>query len=135
MPLAYFRAADLLALQAALIDQHSGTHAARVLEDAAGVLVGHRQVRFFYNPLLLHPLGHHDRIFFFELELGREDDQLVQTTLAIGENQIASLAVNDFAAACHEGGARSPLADVAAVAARVAVERAPDGARDANERL
>ena len=124
-----------LALQPGLVDQHAGAHAARILEDAAGVLVGHRQVGLLDDPLLLHPLGDLVRIFFFELELGVEDHQLVEAALAIGEHEVVALARDDLAAAGHDGGAAGPLADVAAVRAGVAVQRAADRAGNADERF
>ena len=97
--------------------------------------MGHRQVGLLDDPLLLHPLGDLDGVFLFELELGVEDHQLVEAALAIGEHEVVALAVHDFAAAGHDGGRGGPLADVAAVAAGVAVQRTADRAGDADERL
>ena len=97
--------------------------------------MGHRQVRLLDDPLLLHPLGELDRVFLFQLEFGFEDHELIEAALAIGEHEVVALALEDFAAASHDGGRRGPLADVAAVRAGVAVQCAADGARNADERL
>ena len=118
-----------------MIDQHAGAHAAWVLEDAAGVFVGHRQVRLFDDPLLLHALGDFDRVFFFQLEFGIEDDELIEAALPVGEDEIVAFALNDFAAASHDGCGAGPLADVATVRAGVAVQGAADSAGNADERF
>src|SRR5438552_17763655 len=47
---AYFRAADLQALESRLIDQSAGAEAARILEDASGVLAVERLGIFFVHP-------------------------------------------------------------------------------------
>ena len=74
-------------------------------------------------------------IVLLELELGVEDHQLVEAALAVGEHEVVALALDDVAGAGHHRGPAGPLADVAAVAAGVAVQCAADRAGNADQRL
>ncbi len=83
----------------------------------------------------LHPLGQFLGVFFFQTELSAQDHELVQAAVPVGKHQIVTAARNDFATAGHHVGRAGPLTDVAAIAAGVAVQRAADGAGNANQRF
>ena len=85
-------------LQAGLVDQHAGAHAARILEDAAGALMSQRLAGLLDDPLLLHPLGQLGGIVLLELELRAQDHQLVERAFAIGKHQLLARALEDLAA-------------------------------------
>ena len=93
MPVAHLGSANARAFQPCLLDQHAGTHAARILEDAAGDLMSQRLASLLGNPLFLHPFGQFVRIVPFELELTLENHQLVQAALSVGEDQVVTLAL------------------------------------------
>ena len=124
-----------LAFQARLLDQHAGADAAGVFENAAGRFVAERLSGPFDDPLRLHPLRQFLRIVFLQLELASQNRQFVEAALPIGEHKVFALALQDFAGAAHHRGSGSPLADVAAAAAGVAVQRTADRAGDADERF
>ena len=54
------------------------------------------------------------------VELGPQDDQLVETALAIGKDQLVALALDELACSCQHGGPIGPLPDVASPSASIA---------------
>src|SRR3954471_10624526 len=99
--LADFGAAHLLAFEAALVDQHTRAHPARILKNTAGIFVGHRQIGFLDDPLFLHSFGNNDRVFPFQLEFRGENYKLVQAAFAVSKHEVAAFALDDFATTSH----------------------------------
>ena len=65
-------------------------------------------------------------------EKGFSEEMIGQSkkyALAISKHQVASLTLDDFAAPCQDGGARRPLADVAALLSAFFTARSPSWAR------
>ena len=73
--LADLRAADPKALERRLIDQRAGAEAARVLEDAAGVLGVQRLAVLLVHPDLLGPLHDLIGVVLFQFEHGHREDE------------------------------------------------------------
>ena len=71
----------------------------------------------------------------FQLKLALEDHQFVEAALPVGEDQLVALALDDFSGASHDSSPASPLADVAATAAGIAVQCAADRAGNADQRF
>ena len=134
VPVAHFGLAIAGILQSGLVDQHAGAHAARVLEDAAGALVSQRLVGLLDDPLLLHALGQLFGVVLLQLELRAEDHQFVERAFAIGEHQLFASALDQISPRrVMTVALAGPLADVAAAAAGVAVQRAADRAGNADQ--
>ncbi len=76
-----------------------------------------------------HAADHGFGIFGLELEFGGEDDGLIEVRVAVGEAQVVALANLDLVGRVEDGGPAHELADRALAAARVAPQRAADGAR------
>src|SRR5271165_7330669 len=103
-----------------LVDQGAGQDVRRrVLEDAAGGLMAIRLAFLLDDPDSPHPT--HDRfgIFPVKLELGREDDRLIQVRHPVGEAQIVAFPNLDLAGDVENGGPADKLADGSLTAAGV----------------
>ena len=74
-------------------------------------------------------------IFGLQLELGGEDDRLVEVGVAVGEAQVVALADLDLVGGVEHRGAADELADRTLAAAGIAAQGAADRAGDARQDL
>ena len=125
----------LRSTQIGLLDQFGGRGTGAIFENMPRTGIAHRLIGFFHDPELLHAARQFGGRFALELKGGREDHQLIEAALAIGEAQLLGAALLNLPFVSHHHCGACPLANVAFMAARIAMQRAADGARDADERL
>src|SRR5262249_52918267 len=118
--LADLGAADARLGQAGLLDQGGGVQPARVLEQPAGGLEAERLAGPAQDPRLAHPLDDGAGVVGLQLELGGQEDRVVEVAPALAELQLVALADLGVALGVEHLDAADAPADVAAAVAGVA---------------